>query len=416
MAALLASRRSSEGSLPPLNSYSPDTWQEDGSAQSPRLSSALRLLPIALFCGDVQFSMIKELLLAISPKLHDLAFTTINPACGQIAGYDLDEDLQDLSCFLEAGSRSFKERSSSSCAPPTIREESSFEEISAIIRLSRKYESAHLYHSAIVDGPPARLCGVWDPRPESSRAAHASVFGRRYTRAALRSSPTRTRFPHNEVSRTVYIIVWHKRHFTPDAARFDLRTPPGFLDVNIVGVLNLARAIESFSLLSGAIFACCQLAVEDLTNSFLRDVGGKETLPLEDIRALTCRCTHCRDSLDRIRQKMVDALHAARPSKPMHFPILQMSAIEWIDPWLCDTCTKMVETKEHEAREEIWSLLPCIVDEVVPGWAGKCPKHCAAFKPSEPLSDSDSEGSQGSQDCHMAGPVHDWMRYRRIRS
>ncbi|KAI1785129.1 hypothetical protein LXA43DRAFT_1066173 [Ganoderma leucocontextum] len=371
MAALLASHRSSEGSLPPLDSYSPDAWQEDGSARSPRLSSALRLLPIAPFCGNVQFPMTKELLLAISPKLHDLAFTTIDPACGQIAGYDFDEDLQNLSCFLEAGSRSFKEwyKLFILCSPNHPR---------------RIYESAHLYHS---------------------------------------------------------VIVWLKRHFTPDAARFDLRTPPGFLNVNVVGVLNLAQAVESFSLLSGAIFACCRLAVEDLTNGFLHDVGGKETLLLEDImrvwltrdrligacimsatcvywskQALTCRRTHCRDLLDRIQQKTVDALHAARPSKPMHFPILQMSTIEWIDLRLCDACMKMVETREHEAREEIWSLLPCIVDEVVPGWAGKCPKHCAAFKPSEPLSDSNLEGSQGSEDCHMAGPVHDWMRYRCIRS
>ena len=115
MAALLASCWSSEGSLSPLDRHhSPDTWYpEDGfeSAESPKVSDPSPLLHGALFCGDVAFPMTREMLLSISPKLHDLVFTATtatDASCGQWS-YDLDDELQDVSSFLEAGSRSFME-------------------------------------------------------------------------------------------------------------------------------------------------------------------------------------------------------------------------------------------------------------------------------------------------------------------
>ncbi len=167
--------------------------------------------------------------------------------------------------------------------PPTIREESFFEEVSAIIRLSRKYESAHLYHSA---------------------------------------------------------VAWLRRHFTPDTARFEMRKPSGFLDADAIGVLNLGRAIDSRSLLPGAIFACCRLTVQDLANGYPRDDRGKETLPLEDIvrvrvtrdrligarivsatcvcrskRAPPCQRTRCRDMLDSLQDPAYDCLRSTgRPA------------------------------------------------------------------------------------------------------
>ncbi len=107
------------------------------------------------------------------------------------------------------------------------------------------------------------------------------------------------------------------------------------------------RVINSPSLLPRAIFVCCRLPVQDLANSYPRGGRGKETLPLQDIvrvqvtrerligacivsatcvyrskRALTCQRTGCRDALDRIRQTMIDAMHAVRPSQPVRFSIL----------------------------------------------------------------------------------------------
>ncbi|KAM5537263.1 hypothetical protein V8D89_008993 [Ganoderma adspersum] len=363
MAALLASRRSSEDSLSPLDwHYSPDSWHSEDdlqSAESSKASGPSPLLHGALFCGDVVFPMTREMLLSISPKLHDLVFTATtatDASCGQWS-YDLDDELQDVSSFLEAGSRNFMEGTAPYPCPPTIREESTFEEVSAIIHLSRKYGSAHLYHSA---------------------------------------------------------VEWLERHFTPDAAHFDVRTPP-------------------------AVFACCRLPLDDLVNGYIRDDRGKETLSLEDIVRVrvtrdrlvgackvfatcvytskgtpTCRRRGCRDSVDMVRQKTVDALRGGRPSQPMmRFPILQRSALEYADAGLCEACTNMVEAREREARKEIWGLLPCVVDEVVPGWAGRCPKHCPSFEPSEPLSDSDSDDSDN---CCTGGRVHDWMHYRRTCS
>ncbi|PIL26298.1 hypothetical protein GSI_12054 [Ganoderma sinense ZZ0214-1] len=323
------------------------------------------------------FPMTGGLLLAISPKLHGLVVACTDTS-GEEWSYDLDDELQDLSCFLEAGSRSFVQRNTPYPGPPIIREESSFEELSAIILLSRKYGSSHLYHAA---------------------------------------------------------VAWLECQFTPDAAGFNMRTPPGFLETGAIGVLNLARTINHSSLLAGAIFACCRLSVDDLTNGYTREDRGKETLQLEDIvrvrltrdRLLgacivsatcvyrsepdpTCRRAKCRDSLDRIRQTTVDALRAIRPSQPMRFPILEGGALEHTDAGLCEACAQMVKGREREAKEEIWGLLPCIVDEVVPGWAGQCPKHCTAFSASGSLPDSDFEDLEY---CNMDRPVHDWMRYRR---
>ena len=120
MAALLASFSSSEGSLSPLDRhYSPDSWyHEDGfeSAESPKASDPSPPLHGALFCGDVAFPMTRGVLLSISRKLHDIVFTSMIPedaSCGQWS-YDLDDELQDVSSFVEAGSRSFME----GCAAP----------------------------------------------------------------------------------------------------------------------------------------------------------------------------------------------------------------------------------------------------------------------------------------------------------
>ena len=252
--------------------------------------------------------------------------------------------------------------------------------MSAIVHLSRKYDSPHLYCSA---------------------------------------------------------IAWLERHFTPDVAHFDVRMPPGFLDSGAIGVLNLARVIGSPSLLCGAIFACCRLSLDDLVNGYIRDDRGKETLSLEDLVRVrmtrdrlvgaciisatfvyaskgvsTCRRRGCRDALDRIRHTTVRTLRAVTPSQPMRFPMLQRSARETADVGLCDTCVNMLETREREAREELWSLLPCIADEVVPGWAGKCLKHCPDSEASEQSSDSGSD-SEDLEECCIEGPIHDWMRYKR---
>ena len=115
MAALLASRCSSEDSSSPVDwHYSHDSWYpEDGfeSAESPKASDPAPPLHGALFCGDVAFPMTREILLSISRKLHDIVFTSMSAddaSCGQWA-YDLKDELQDVSSFLEAGSRSFME-------------------------------------------------------------------------------------------------------------------------------------------------------------------------------------------------------------------------------------------------------------------------------------------------------------------
>nr|VWO96084.1 MSP1 protein-like protein [Ganoderma boninense] len=354
MAALLASRRSSEGSLPPLDwPYSRDSWQPEDDLEF-GASGASPLLHGAIFCGEVAFPMNGDVLLSISPRLHDLVFAT-NTSCGEWS-HDLDDDLLDLSWFLEAGSRNFLQRTAPCSKPPLIRDESCFEEISAIIHLSRKYESAHLYHSA---------------------------------------------------------VAWLERHFTPGDLRFDMRR----LQV------------------SSRLALSAWLSVDDLTNGYVRDDRGKETLSLDNIVRVrltrdrlvgacivsatcvyrsqcdpACGGVQCGDSLDKMRQTSVDSLLDTRPSQPMRFPLLQGSAVEHAKAGLCAACAEMVKAREGEAQEEIWSLLPCIAGEVVPSWAGQCPKHCPAPDASRLLSNS---GCEESEDCYVAGPVHDWMHYRR---
>ena len=58
--------------------------------------------------------------------------------------------------------------------------------------------------------------------------------------------------------------------------RLDMRTPLGSLDPRIMGVLNLAWAIDLSSLRSGAIFACCLPSAQDLSNSHPCNDCGKQ--------------------------------------------------------------------------------------------------------------------------------------------
>ena len=84
--------------------------QEHGDARSSRVSLAGTFSPLeygALLCDDFEFLITEEMLLLMSPKLHDLVFAVVDLYCGQIAYRDFDGWISRLSLLLEAGSRSF---------------------------------------------------------------------------------------------------------------------------------------------------------------------------------------------------------------------------------------------------------------------------------------------------------------------
>ena len=84
--------------------------QEHGDARSSRVSLAGTFSPLeygALLCDNFEFPITKEMLLSISPKLHNLVFAAVDLYCGQIGYHDFDGWISGLNLFLEAGSRSF---------------------------------------------------------------------------------------------------------------------------------------------------------------------------------------------------------------------------------------------------------------------------------------------------------------------
>ncbi|KAM5537289.1 hypothetical protein V8D89_009019 [Ganoderma adspersum] len=217
--------------------------------------------------------------------------------------------------------------------------EPSFDEISACIRLGRKYELKALY-------------------------GHAREFLEHH-------------YP-SDFKTWTQAKYWGPEHWPANAA---------------VGVVNLARLIDEPSLLPTALLTCIYMK-EDIMQGFEREDGTRETLALDDIgrcfrasggirqatiaavvRTLRDKaCTAC-----KTQDKCIGALRRALQGLDKVHWLMTYCPIRLAPDHLlegqaklgtCADCTSMVKRRSRRERAALWARLPEFMEVDVPGWAG----------------------------------------------
>ena len=179
-----------------------------------------------------------------------------------------------------------------------------------------------------------------------------------------------------------------KEYYTHDFDVFSRRRPPygppSFRDEHAIGVVNLARLTEEYTLLPVAFLICCTLGLAIVHGFQPQDQNGcRETLSSDDLglcfqakSKLIERCissavsvfdptvakecktvTDCRRAL-RETLRTLDR-YAAKLAHPDPFvSIVQCTPLR---KSLCSTCWAMVKQREEEERRDTWGELPTLL-------------------------------------------------------
>lgn len=167
--------------------------------------------------------------------------------------------------------------------------------------------------------------------------------------------------------------------------RYNGFVPPGFVDEDAIGVVNLVRFLGETSLLPTALLACCQLGRE-IVDGFKREDGTREQLALRDIglcfaakpwlvqasigvalhalrpvAAEKCtRAAKCRTGFRHLMLKVEKRLDEVAGADPFlgPFSILNVSDV---DSELCQICKAMAKSRESKEKRAVWARLPEIL-------------------------------------------------------
>ncbi|PIL26269.1 hypothetical protein GSI_12025 [Ganoderma sinense ZZ0214-1] len=229
--------------------------------------------------------------------------------------------------------------------------EPTFDEISAYIRLGRKYDLETLYEHA--------LAFLEHHYPDDFKTWTQSKY-------------------------------WGPEHWPANAA---------------VGVVNLARLIDAPHLLPSALLSCTYMK-EDIMEGFGCADGTRETLALDDIgrcfrasaairqatvagvvrtlRDKACQAcktqNKCADALRRALQGLdrVERLLTRCPIRLMPDDLLSDGQAKL---GTCADCTAMVKRRSRKERTMLWARLPGLLGVEVPGWPEEVVAGAAAPRP-----------------------------------
>ena len=194
-----------------------------------------------------------------------------------------------------------------------------------------------------------------------------------------------------------------KRHFPStfddwmDLHRYG---PPDWDDFEEIGVVNLARLTGELSILPAAIIACiCGQSVgpggSGIGHGFAREDGSREHLSADDV-------TVCFDGKTNLRTATIAAvLRTFKPAvseecktrpaceNALRGVLLNLEGTldvllggdpfaeyeEFVDSdehpdglGVCGACTDMVRKRSFKERKDVWDRLPELLDVDVPGW------------------------------------------------
>ncbi|KAI0742517.1 hypothetical protein C8Q80DRAFT_1273171 [Daedaleopsis nitida] len=174
--------------------------------------------------------------------------------------------------------------------------------------------------------------------------------------------------------------------------------PPAFEAVHSIGVVNLARTINTPSLLPAALMACYMLDATELINGFTREDGTTEKLSQDDIG----RCFLGRANLMQANTLATLELFAQKLSKrcirrdvcaPLFLKLIDelrthedvVCTLDWFKCCMdyadardehrriCPACYKMLLDHEKSVHIDIWRRLPDLMGVPVEGWAAGIP-------------------------------------------
>ncbi|KAI1795391.1 hypothetical protein LXA43DRAFT_1108611 [Ganoderma leucocontextum] len=298
-------------------------WFEDGT--------------VILVACDVEFRFYKGLLAGLSPVFKDLFEVRRLPceqtfSCPVVHVSDSPEDLRHVlrTCSSKRPGRLYGEQ------------EPSYQEISAAIRLGRKYKIADLYSQS---------------------------------------------------------MEYLKDYFTDtiecSGIPLSLSLPPGWKELDAIGVVNLARLTGELSLLPSAFIACIcakskgpngivhgntredgsheHLSSNDLAVCF----NGKTSLRIATIAAVmrtfepaappACeRPTACKTALREVLLNLKDQLDLLLDGDP--FVSYRMFSGPRGGLGVCRPCAAMVHERSLKERKDVWDRLPELLGIDVPGW------------------------------------------------
>ena len=189
-------------------------------------------------------------------------------------------------------------------------------------------------------------------------------------------------------------IKYLKDFYTDDFPRWDAHlswAPPAFKEQEVIGVANLARFTEEWTILPTALYNCTRLEGK-LVDGFDREDGSNETLNKGDLAlcfgakdrltlavmgarlrtfapttASQCMSSACRAALvmgtTRITEKLSQVMSA-------DIIITLDTIVSFTRLGLCPSCLAIVRTRDLAERKKIWSGLPEIMGVTVPGWNG----------------------------------------------
>lgn len=175
----------------------------------------------------------------------------------------------------------------------------------------------------------------------------------------------------------------------------DSWSPPGWEDLQAIGVVNLARSTGELSLLPTALMVCVVQLEANIVHGFAREDGSQERLTPDDFGC-------CWDAKDRLREASVNAYFrvftptvaptckvSSQCAKALKDALLGNKKEEHIrhmmfgdvllnssvylmtedgTSTLCRACEAMVEQRDKKENRTLWHRLPELLGIEVPGW------------------------------------------------
>lgn len=158
------------------------------------------------------------------------------------------------------------------------------------------------------------------------------------------------------------------------------------VQMNAIGVVNLARLIDEPSLLPTAFLDCCLLDSSELLRGYKHENGSVETLTQEDL----LRCLNAREELAKYTLIIVTSVFLPSVSDACADPtdcaeaLMDMLedvrghgdylarpelATTFLTPFqntcisrCCSSCQKMLRVRDRDERYEVWNELPEMMD------------------------------------------------------
>ncbi|EIW56896.1 uncharacterized protein TRAVEDRAFT_73252 [Trametes versicolor FP-101664 SS1] len=308
----------SENDVPNPIKQDDEFWFEDGN--------------IVLIARDVEFRVYKGILAKHSPvfadmfslppvpaQVHPVSARDITPTADTCPVVHLCESPEDLRHVLRM-CMSDTSLSSSPLSAGTP----SFHMISAVIRIAHKYEMAEMLAQA---------------------------------------------------------VKFLKQRFPTSFRAYEKLSVTARVQMNPIGVVNLARLIDEPSLLPTAFLDCCLLASSELLRGYKHEDGSVETLTQEDL----LRCLNAREELAKYTLIIVTSVFLPSVSDACADPtdcaevLMDMLsdvrdhgdrlarpelAISFLTPYknyiprCCSSCQEMLRVRDRDERYEVWNELP----------------------------------------------------------